>query len=118
MRSGRWTGRDAESQGCLRLFSPSIAGLTPSGARGKGVSNSHVHHNDLGSLSGVHKEVAAMQGHIRQLITAALHGASHTTQLPLSSPSSVDGCRGPAGRAGAPAPPREHRVPRPRAQFG
>ena len=98
LRSNRWSARDAEVQGCLRLFSPSPPGLTPS--RSPSVKN-NTHHNDGASTGSVQREVGMMHAHLRQLMMAALlkdsetrthglhHAAFHTafTTQPFTRPS-------------------------------
>ena len=70
LRSNRWCARDAETQGCLRLFSPS-PGVDVSAAS-RGLKIGAIHHNDGSLMMGVQKEVAQMQSHLRQLLTALI----------------------------------------------
>ncbi|KOO24061.1 baculoviral iap repeat-containing protein 6 [Chrysochromulina tobinii] len=65
LRCGRWSARDAEVQGCLRLFSPAPPGFRPASNAGT------VHHDDLPTLEQIQGDVTAMQTQLRQLLTAA-----------------------------------------------
>ena len=65
-RSGRWTARDAEDRGCLRIFAPA-----PPGARRPELTPC-IHHDDGSSISLVQQEVGQLQAHLRQTLTAGL----------------------------------------------
>ena len=78
LRNNQWTGRDAEMQGCLRLFAPAPPGLGPPGRGPKAVSAAGAHHNDASALQPTQKEVAQLHTHLRHLLMAAVLKDSET----------------------------------------
>ena len=89
LRSNRWCARDAETQGCLRLFSPSPPGVDVRSAASRGLKIGAIHHNDGSLMMGVQKEVAQMQSHLRQLLTTALIKDKETQPVLLAWMSAV-----------------------------
>ncbi len=73
MRNGKWSGRDAEANGALRLFSPAAPGLLGNAGQPARVSaKPTVHHEDDATIGQTQREISELRARQRGLFTAAL----------------------------------------------
>ena len=86
MRNGKWSGRDAEANGALRLFSPAAPGLLGNAGQPARVSaRPTVHHEDDATIGQTQREISELRARQRGLFTAALLKHLGTRERPPMS---------------------------------